>query len=107
MANIEVTDSTFKKEVLESDKVTVVDFWAEWCMPCKMLGPIIDELSDELGDKVKVCKVNVDTNREVSTKYNIMSIPAVFIFKDGEAVDQLVGLRAKEDYLTALEKYLK
>ncbi len=106
MAHIDVTDDTFQKEVLDSDKVVLVDFWAGWCMPCQMLGPVINDISEEIGDKAKVCKVNVDEAREISSKYGIMSIPAVFIFKKGEVVDQLIGLRPKEDYLSALNKYI-
>lgn len=106
MSHIDVTDATFQKEVLESDKVTLVDFWASWCMPCQMLGPILDEVGEELGDSVKVCKVNVDENRELSGKYNIMSIPCVHIYKDGKLEEEVVGLHSKDDYLIALRKRL-
>ena len=105
MASLDVTDKTFDKQVLESDKVVLVDFWAQWCMPCQMLNPIVSELESEVGDKVKVCKVNVDESREVAAKYKIMSIPAVFVFKDGKVVEELIGLRQKEDYVNAVEKY--
>jgi len=106
MAHIDVTDATFESEVLKNDGIVLVDFWASWCMPCQMLSPTISELADDMRDKVKVCKMNVDENREVSTKYGIMSIPAVFIFKDGEVVEQIIGLRQKEDYVKAIESHL-
>ena len=107
MPAFEVTDATFKEQVLESDKVALVDFWAGWCMPCQMLSPIISSLSDEMGDKVKVFKLNVDENRKTASEYNIMSIPAVFIFKDGKVVEELVGLRQPEEYKKILESYLE
>lgn len=105
MAHIDVTDNTFEDEVLKSDKVVLVDFWAGWCMPCQMLGPIIEEVAEEIGDKAKVCKVNVDESKETASKYGIMSIPAVFIFKGGNVVEELVGLRQKDEYLAALNKH--
>lgn len=100
-----VTDSDFKKEVLESEKPVLVDFWASWCMPCQMLTPILEEVEYEVGDKIKVCKVNVEENNETSGEYGIMSIPAVFLFKDGEIVEKIVGLRQKDDYLEVIEKH--
>lgn len=105
MALLDVTDKTFKEQVLESDKVVLVDFWAQWCMPCQMLNPIFSELEPEIRDKAKVCKVNSDENQEIASKYNIMSIPAVFVFKDGKVVEELIGLRQKEDYIDAVEKH--
>lgn len=88
---VELTDSNFENEVLSSDVPVLVDFWAEWCGPCKKIGPVVDELADEYGDKLKVGKVNVDDNSEVSMKYQIRSIPALMIFKNGEVVDQIIG----------------
>lgn len=105
MAHVIVTDATFQNEVLESDKVTLVDFWASWCMPCQMLSPILEEVGEELGDVVKICKVNVDENRELSSKYNIMSIPAVYIFKNGSIVEEVIGLHPKEEYVNLVKKY--
>lgn len=107
MSHVEVTDSNFEEEVLKSDKVVLVDFWASWCMPCQMLSPVIEEIDSEMSGKVKVCKLEVDGNKETAAKYNIMSIPAVYIFKDGKVVDQLVGLRQKSEYVTILNKYLQ
>jgi thioredoxin 1 len=88
---VELTDSNFENEVLGSDVPVLVDFWAEWCGPCKKIGPVVDELADEYGGKLKVGKVNVDDNSEVSMKYQIRSIPALMIFKNGEVVDQIIG----------------
>jgi thioredoxin 1 len=88
---VELTDSNFDNEVLSSDVPVLVDFWAEWCGPCKKIGPVVDELADEYGGKLKVGKVNVDDNSEVSMKYQIRSIPALMIFKNGEVVDQIIG----------------
>lgn len=106
MSHIEVTDATFPKDVLESDVLTLVDFWASWCMPCQMLGPILEEVEKEFGDQLKVCKVNVDENKELSEKYNIMSIPAVYLFKDGNIVEEAVGLHSKEEYVELVKKHL-
>ena len=94
----------FKTEVLESNDTVLVDFWAPWCGPCQMLGPIIEEVSVELKDKVKVVKVNVDEAQEIAMKYNIVSIPTVVIFKSGQIIDTIIGFRQKEDYINAVNK---
>ncbi len=91
---MQFTDQNFEAEVLKSDKPVLVDFWAVWCGPCQMMGPIIEELAKEVGDKYKVGKLNVDENRETASKYGIMSIPTLIIFKDGKAVKQFVGVQA-------------
>ena len=87
-----VTDETFQSEVLDSDMPVVVDYWAEWCGPCRMASPVLDKIADEYAGKVKVCKVNVDEARQTATQNGIMSIPTLHIFKDGQAVDQMVGV---------------
>jgi thioredoxin 1 len=101
---LQFTDQNFETEVLKSEKPVLVDFWAAWCGPCQMMGPIIEELAEEMGDKYKVGKLNVDENRETAAKYGIMSIPTLIIFKEGKAVKQLVGVQAKETLKEELEK---
>ncbi|WP_106766863.1 thioredoxin [Paenibacillus faecalis] len=95
MAIVNVTDQTFASEV-EGKGTVVVDFWAPWCGPCKMLAPILDELSQEVGDDVKIAKVNVDENPESASRFGVMSIPTLIFFKDGQPVDKVVGLNSKE-----------
>ena len=99
----EFTDANFQKEALENDNISVVDFWAEWCGPCKMITPIIDELSSELEGKAKIGKVNVDTNPNVSMQYGVRSIPTILIFKNGEVVDKHVGVTTKQALLQKIE----
>lgn len=88
---LELTDSNFQTQVLESDKLTVVDFWAEWCGPCRAIGPVIEELSKEYNGRVNVGKVNVDQNPDLSVNYGITSIPAILFIKDGKVVDKQIG----------------
>ncbi|HJD58569.1 MAG TPA: thioredoxin [Rickettsia endosymbiont of Ceroptres masudai] len=99
-----VTDSSFKKEVLESDLPVLVDFWAEWCGPCKMLTPIIDEISKELKGKVKVLKMNIDENPNIPSEYGIRSIPTIMLFKNGEQKDTKIGLQQKNSLLDWINK---
>jgi thioredoxin 1 len=87
----EFTDANFQKDVLESDKLTVVDFWAEWCGPCRAIGPVVEELSIQYKDKVNIGKLNVDSNSNVSTNFGITSIPAILFFKNGQVVDKQIG----------------
>ncbi len=100
---IEFTDSNFDDEVLKSDKPVLVDFWAEWCGPCRMVGPIVEELAGEYEGKAKIGKVDVDSNPEVSVKYGIRSIPSLLIFKNGEVVDQIIGAVPKAHLAKQLE----
>ncbi len=103
---LEFTDANFQTEVLGSDKLTVVDFWAEWCGPCRAIGPVIEELGKEYAGKVNVGKVNVDHNSEVSINYGITSIPAILFFKNGEVVDKLVGAQPKGNFVKKIEQHL-
>jgi thioredoxin 1 len=100
------TDSSFDTDVLKSDKLTVVDFWAEWCGPCKALGPIIDQLSTEYAGKVNVGKLDVDSNPEVSMKYGIRSIPTILFVKGGQVVDKVVGAVPKAQLNSTIQKYI-
>ena len=102
MAIVEVNKDNFEEEVLKSDKKVLVDFWADWCGPCKMLSPVIDKLAEELDD-VKVCKVNVDTEPTISIEYNIMSIPTLIVFENCVEVNRSVGLVSKEEVLELLK----
>ena len=101
-----VTDATFESEVLKSDTPVVVDFWAEWCGPCKKLSPILEEVAEELDGQVTVAKVNVDEERNLGAMFQIMSIPNVLIFNHGEKVDEFVGLRSKDDIVAQVKKQL-
>ena len=104
---IEVNDEDFKKEVLESKGLILVDFWAPWCMPCRMLAPTIEEIAKEMEGKIKVCKMNVDESVQYPQQYGIMSIPTVMLFKDGQAVETMIGLQPKEAYLSKINEILK
>lgn len=99
---LKITSENFKKEVLESNVPVIVDFWAAWCRPCLMLGPVIEEIATELEGQVKVGKVNVDEEGFLANQFKITSIPSVLLFKDGKAVSQVVGLLRKEDLLKRL-----
>ena len=100
---VEFTDSNFETEVLKSDKPVLVDFWAEWCMPCRMLAPTIDKIAESYADKVKVGKVDTDSNREVAIKYQISAIPTVILFKDGQVAQKFVGLKQEKEFQEAID----
>ncbi|MEH1968520.1 MULTISPECIES: thioredoxin [unclassified Nostoc] len=102
----QVTDSSFKQEVLESDVPVLVDFWAPWCGPCRMVAPVVDEISEQYKGQIKVVKVNTDENPNVASQYGIRSIPTLMIFKDGQKVDMVVGAVPKTTLASTLEKYL-
>ncbi len=101
-----VTDDSFEQEVLKSNTPVLVDFWAEWCGPCKMIAPILDEIALEFDGRVKVAKVDVDANNKTAGRYNIMSIPSLLFFKNGQLVDQIVGAMPKSQLASRLEKAL-
>ncbi|MHB0866843.1 MAG: thioredoxin [Thermoleophilia bacterium] len=99
---IDVTDANFEDEVIKSELPVLVDFWAEWCAPCRMVGPVVEEIAGEYAGKVRVGKLNVDTNRETAARYDIMSIPTVILFRKGEIDRQVVGAMPKETMLSEL-----
>lgn len=99
MSVIELNKDNFEKEVMEAEVPVLIDFWANWCGPCRMMSPIIDKIAEEMGDKVKVCKVNVDENHELAEKYEIMTIPAFIILKNGAETGRTIGVQPKEDIL--------
>ena len=101
-----VTDETFETEVLKSDKTVLVDYWAEWCGPCKMIAPILEAIAEEHGDKLDIVKLNVDDNPQVTQKYNILNIPTLGVFSGGEVVRELVGARSKSALLRELADFL-
>ena len=103
---LEITDSTFKEMVLDSDKPVLVDFWAVWCGPCRMVGPIVEELAQDFEGKAVVGKVDVDNNQQVSVDYGIRNIPTLLIFKNGEVVDKVVGVAPKEVLAEKLSAHL-
>ena len=104
---LEITDATFDEVVLKSDKPVVVDFWAAWCGPCRMVGPIIDEVSTEYEGKAVVGKVDVDANQEFAAKYGVRNIPTVLVFKGGEIVSRQVGVSPKKVYTDAIDALLQ
>ena len=106
MASIIINDNSFEKEVLKSENLTLVDFWAEWCGPCRAIGPIVDELATEYSGKAKIGKLNVDTDNQVAAQYGVRSIPALLIFKDGSVANQIVGAVPKEKITELLDSVI-
>ena len=102
----EFNDSNFQTEVLDSDKLSMIDFWAEWCGPCRAIGPVVEELSKEFEGRVNVGKVNVDHNPQLSMNYGITSIPAILFIKNGQVVDKLVGAQPKHNFVKKIESHI-
>ena len=100
----EVSDDMFETEVLKSSTPVLVDFWAPWCGPCKTIAPVIEQLADEFQGRLKVVKINVDDNKEAAMRYNVRGIPNLMLFKNGDAVDQIVGAVAKQELVNAINK---
>ena len=102
MAALKITKDNFQAEVLEAKETVLVDFWASWCGPCKMIGPIIDQIADERSD-IKVCKINVDEEQELAVQFKVMSIPTLLVFKEGKVVNQSLGAKPKAAILAMLD----
>jgi len=103
---IDVNDSTFEQEVVNSSELTIVDFWAPWCGPCRKLGPVLDEVGQEFEGKIKIVKLNTDENLKTAKEYSVSGLPTLLLFKDGQAVERLVGLMPKTTIVSNIEKHL-
>ena len=101
-----VTDASFASDVLQSDKPVLVDFWAEWCAPCRKIAPVLDEIAEEMGDKVSIVKLNIDENPETVRAYRVMSVPTLTLFKNGEPVRSVVGAKSKSALIELIESVL-
>ena len=107
MSNVlDINDSTFEQEVINSTELTIVDFWAPWCGPCRKLGPVLDEVAQEFEGKVKVVKLNTDENLKTAKEFSVSGLPTLLMFKDGQAVERLVGLMPKSTIISNIEKHL-
>ncbi len=102
MAIVNLTSSNFNQEVLETPQTVLIDFWASWCGPCKMLSPVIDEIANEVGPNVKICKINVDEERDLAMEFKVRSIPTLMVIRDGKVVETSVGVKSKTEILQML-----
>lgn len=105
MAIVNVSDQTFQSEV-EGQGTVLVDFWAPWCGPCKMIAPVLEDLDSEIGDKLKIAKVNVDDNPESASRFGVMSIPTLIVFKDGQPVDKVIGFQSKDALKNVVSRHI-
>ena len=103
MAVINLNEKNFEEEVVKSDKVVLIDFWASWCGPCRMMSPVIDQIAEEMGDSAKVCKINIDEQQNLAVKYNVMSIPTFVVLKNGKEVGRTVGVQEKQEIIKMLK----
>lgn len=103
MSVISLNEKNFEEEVLKAEKPVLIDFWASWCGPCRMMSPVIDKIAEEMGEKVKVCKINIDEEQNLAVKYNVMSIPTFIILKNGKEVARSVGVQDKSEIIGMIE----
>ena len=103
MSVVNLNEKNFEEEVLKSDKTVLIDFWASWCGPCRMMSPVVDEIAEEMKDAVKVCKINIDEEQNLAVKYNVMSIPTFVVIRDGKEIGRTIGVQDKEE----IKKMLK
>lgn len=103
MSLVNLNSENFTKEVLEEEKPVLIDFWADWCSPCKMMAPVVDNIAESMSDTIKVCKVNIDENEELAEEYGIMSIPTFIVIKNGKETGRTVGVQSKEELLRILQ----
>lgn len=103
MSVINLSEENFEKEALNSEKIVLIDFWASWCGPCRMMSPVVDEIAEEMQEKVKVCKVNIDEQNKLAVKYNVMSIPTFVVLKNGNEVGRSIGVQDKEELKNMLK----
>ncbi len=102
MSVLKITKNNFESEVMQSDKPVLLDFWADWCGPCRMVGPVVDEVAEQLGDSAKVGKVNVDEEQDLAQKFNVMSIPTLVVIKDGKVTQSAVGVQSKQNIISMI-----
>ena len=105
-AHVDTTDANFENDINEKDKIVLADLWAEWCGPCKMMEPVLAEIAEAYSDTIKVVKLNIDENQKTPTKFSVMNIPTLLIFKEGKEVDRLIGALPKNQLLKKLEKHM-